>query len=379
MITTSSLPLSAVIPAAGLSSRMHRFKPLLKFGDLPMIEVVIRLFQHCGIQDIIVVTGHNRSLLEPVIQKAGARHVFNQNFETGMLGSIQKGVAKVNRESQGFFLLPVDIPAIRATTIKILVSAFKNSNENIIIPGFNQTTGHPPLIPARLIPQILGMEKDSNLGELLLSQKKYLLTQPVHDRGTLLDADTRDAYCTLAEKYLHLDIPDKEECNSIIQSLLPGEDSIQSHLALVADVALKLARAIETDLDAEKQDLPDILNKDLIQAAALLHDIKRKEKNHANAASRFLKSMEFPRVADIVAEHMTIKLNGRITEKEIVYFADKICNGNKIETDYTQRFTDKIKQTPGAETKIMQRYEDTKQIQAWIETATGQSIQAILK
>jgi len=378
MTKDPALPLSAVIPAAGLSSRMHRFKPLLNFGDRPMIEVVIRLFQHCGIQDIVVVTGHNRSLMEPIIQKTGAGHVFNQDFETGMLGSIQKGVAKISPSSKGFFLLPVDIPAIRPSTIKALVSAFENSKQNIIIPAFNKTPGHPPLIPARLIPQILGMDTNSNLGELLLSQKKFLVTQAVHDRGTLLDADTKEAYCALAKKYQRLDIPDKEECNSIIQSVIPEDTAIKHHLTLVAKVALKLALAVEKGLDSKKP-LPIILNKDLIQAAALLHDIKRKGKNHADAAGRLLKVLGFPRVADIVAEHMTIKLNDRITEKEIVYFADKICNSNKIEPDYTKRFTDKIKQAPGAQTRIFQRYEDTQQIQAWIETAAGQSIQTILQ
>jgi molybdenum cofactor cytidylyltransferase len=377
MILPQGLSLSAVIPAAGLSSRMHRFKPLLKFGNAPMLEVVIRLFQDCGIQDILVVTGHNHTLLEPIIQKTCARAVFNPAFETGMLGSIQKGVTHVQRSSRGFFLLPVDIPAVRPSTIQSLVSAFKKAKESIIIPEFNQTPGHPPLIPARLIPQILAMNPDSNLGELLLSQKEQV-HQPVLDRGILLDADTQDAYGALADKYQHLDIPDKEECNAIIQSVLPGETAIQSHLALVADIAEKLARAVEKGRPNSNGRLPR-LNKNLIQAAALLHDIKRKKENHAGAASRFLKTLGFFRVAEIVAEHMTIESGDRITEKEIVYFADKLCNGTRVEHDYTQRFAGMIQQAPGAENRIFQRYEATQHIQAGIEAAAGQSIQTILQ
>ena len=99
MTRESAIALSAVIPSAGLSSRMHQFKPLLKFGEVPMLEVVIRLFLQCGIQDILVVTGYNHSLVEPIIQKTGARAVFNPGFETGMLGSIQRGVAQVSRSS----------------------------------------------------------------------------------------------------------------------------------------------------------------------------------------------------------------------------------------------------------------------------------------
>lgn len=374
------MALSAVVPSAGLSSRMHQFKPLLKFGEMPMLEVVIRLFLQCGIRDILVVTGYNHSLVEPIIQRTGARAVFNPGFETGMLGSIQKGVAQVSRSSQGFFLLPVDIPAIRPSTILALAKAFERSLENLIIPEFNQKSGHPPLIPARLIPEIIGMDGASNLGELLLAQKQCLIRYPVHDRGILLDADTKEAYGTLAKKYRDLDIPDKEECWSIICSLLPGETAIQSHLAIVAAVALTLCAAIETNSNSNNQkDQGTCLNKDLVQAAALLHDIKRKEKNHALVGSDFLKTLGFFRVAEIVADHMTLAPGEKITEKEIVYFADKICKGHRVALDYPQRFADKIQQIPEAQKQISQRYEATRQIQTLIEAATGHPLEKILQ
>ncbi len=376
---------SAVIPAAGFSSRMHQYKPLLRFGDKTMVETVISLFQRCGIMDIIVVTGHNQDMVKPIIQRAGARPVFNPNFETGMFGSIQKGVEQIQEKSKGFFLLPVDIPAIRPSTILSIAAAFEKDCKNIIIPEFEQASGHPPLIPARLIPEILGMDLNSNLGKILLAQKECLVRHPVHDRGILLDADTKEGYEILTQKYQCLDIPDKEECNSIIQSILPGETEIQSHLTLVAKTALKLGQALEKGQNPKNNKaIPTHLNKNLIQAAALLHDIKRKEKNHARAGSLLLANLGFDQVANIVAEHMTIGHENlipedMITEKEIVYFADKLCNGSHVETDYTKRFADKIKQAPQAKTKIFQRYEATQQIQARIEAAAGRSIHTILQ
>ena len=379
------LNFSAVIPAAGFSSRMHQYKPLLRFGNTTMVETVIRLFQRCGIMDILVVTGHNQDLLKPIIQKAGARPVFNPNFETGMFGSIQKGVEQVSKESKGFFLLPVDIPAIRPATILSIVAAFEKGCNTVIIPEFEQAPGHPPLIPARLIPAILGMDSNSNLGKILLSQKDRLVHHPVYDRGILLDADTKEGYEILTQKYQCLDIPDKEECNSIIQSILPGETAIQSHLTLVAKTALKLGQALEKGQNSKNnKNISTHLNKNLIQAAALLHDIKRKEKDHARAGSLLLADLGFDQVANIVAEHMTLGPENlipedMITEKEIVYFADKLCNGSHVETNYAKRFADKIKQVPQAKTKIFQRYEATQQIQARIEAAAGRSIHTILQ
>ncbi len=137
-----------------------------------MIEVVIHLFQSCGISDIIVVTGHNKDRLEDIIRNTGARPVFNTDFKTGMLGSIQKGVRQVSSESWGFFLLPVDIAAVRPATIQTLIAAFNKHENSVLIPEFNGVTGHPPVISTRLVPSILSMDSDSNLGELLLSSKK---------------------------------------------------------------------------------------------------------------------------------------------------------------------------------------------------------------
>lgn len=379
MTAPEKTALSAVILAAGLSSRMHRFKPLLPLGDKTLVQVVIHLFQQCNILDILVVTGHNCTLLEPVIHKAGARPLFNPEFETGMLGSIQKGVSHLSEKSQGFFLLPVDIPAIRPATLQSLIKAFEGSSDQLIIPEFDLVPGHPPLIPSRLIPEILALESGSNPQEFMLSQKGQICL-PVHDRGILMDADTPAAYDLLALKYQGLDIPDLQECGSMIRSQLPGETALHAHLSLVAETALKLGRAVNQALEhPKKSDPAPCLDLDLIQAAALLHDIKRREKNHAWSGSQFLKSLGFDRVADIVAQHMTLEPGVLITEKEIVYFADKLCNGTQVEPEYAQRFADKIKQAPGAQTRIFKRYEAAHQIHRRIEAAAGRSIRSILQ
>ncbi len=146
-----------------------------------------------------------------------------------------------------------------------------------------------------------------------------------------MDADTKEDYEILSQKYQKLSIPDKTECYSIIQRFLPGETDIQSHLECVAETAMKLGAAVKkTQMDL-----------DLIQAASLLHDIKRREKHHARAGSVLVESLGFPEVADIIAEHMTIQFKNEITEKEIVYLADKLCNCNRVELDYTKRFQKK--------------------------------------
>ena len=177
--------LSAVIPAAGFSSRMKQFKPLLPLGETTLIERVIELFKAHQISDIIVVTGHNREALEPVVKKAGALPVFNPDFESGMLSSIQKGVGAIRPENADFFLLPVDIPAIRSSTLETLIQKFNTVRDRILIPFFNDSPGHPPLIPSRLKPDILNLSGGSTLRDLLLSQGDRTMPVTVQTPGSI--------------------------------------------------------------------------------------------------------------------------------------------------------------------------------------------------
>jgi len=361
--------LSAIIPAAGFSSRMKDFKPLLPFGDKTIVEQVIDLFKASQITDIVVVTGHNHTELEPFVRKAGALPVFNPDFESGMLSSIQKGVKNIRPENPGFFLLPVDIPAIRPSTIDCLIQKWLEAEDQILIPYFDDTPGHPPLIPSWLKPDILSLSSGSTLRDLFLSQTNRTMPVKVYDRGILMDADDKKGYEVVLRKFSSLHIPDKEECLAIINDTLPDNDPIRTHLAEVSFTALKIANAI-----SEKVDL------DLVIAAGLLHDIKRMEKDHAQAGAKFLAQLGFSEVSEIIARHMDIELDhySPVREKEIVYFADKICNGHGVDLNYHKRFADSLMKSPWAMTSISKRYENTQLIQARIEASAGKSIKGIL-
>ena len=49
---------AAVIAAAGLSSRMKSFKPLLPLADDTIIGTLIDTLKQAGVADIVVVIGH---------------------------------------------------------------------------------------------------------------------------------------------------------------------------------------------------------------------------------------------------------------------------------------------------------------------------------
>ena len=59
--------ISAIILAAGFSSRIKDFKPLLFLGGITLLERGILLFQTTGVRDIRVVVGHRAAELLPCL------------------------------------------------------------------------------------------------------------------------------------------------------------------------------------------------------------------------------------------------------------------------------------------------------------------------
>ena len=146
------MKLGAVILAAGYSSRMNAFKPLLEIGGISAVVRCVELFASCGLERVVVVTGHCREKVDAAIMDSGARAVFNPDFDRGMFSSIVAGTKEMDG-TDGFFLLPVDIPLVRPATVAILQEQFDGTL--LLNPSFNNTAGHPPLIPAHHYPSII--------------------------------------------------------------------------------------------------------------------------------------------------------------------------------------------------------------------------------
>ena len=87
-----------LIVAAGLSSRMGCFKPLLPLRGKTVIENTIDSMLLCGISPVVVVLGYRGREVEAVLHSrylAGTViPVYNRDFaSTDMLASIQLGAA----------------------------------------------------------------------------------------------------------------------------------------------------------------------------------------------------------------------------------------------------------------------------------------------
>jgi molybdenum cofactor cytidylyltransferase len=187
---------AVVILAAGFSSRMKQLKPLLSLGEATVTEFIISTFQSLGVQ-VFLVVGNRKEEVISGINSPGITIVYNPDFEKGMFSSIQAGIKQLGKEYQAFFILPVDIPLVKAVTIKKIMEAGIAHPQNIIYPVFRGKRGHPPLIPSGLIPEILAWTQDGGLKAYLKSREQVAMNLPVNDSFILFDIDTPEDYIKL--------------------------------------------------------------------------------------------------------------------------------------------------------------------------------------
>ncbi|MDR1702193.1 MAG: NTP transferase domain-containing protein, partial [Sporomusaceae bacterium] len=346
------MKIAGIVVAAGYSSRMGRFKPLLELGEKTVLERAVESLRQGGVEDVLVVGGHFFERLGPVLEKMRVDVVYNPIYEQGMFSSVVAGLkALLGKPAQfeAFFLLPGDIPLIRARTIRELVREGKRSGAALVQPVFNGQAGHPPLIGAKCFESILGGDSEDGLRGVLSKFAADKREVAVIDQGILLDMDLPEDYEKLVRFYAGREIPTAAECVAVLRKYQPNP-KVLKHGQKVGSVGKAIAGLLNTEAGFD-------LNLDLIEAGGYLHDLAKGKHRHARRGATLVSALGFPLLAPLVGLHMDLKFNGVIDETAIVFLADKLAQGEKIVT-ISERFDKalgKFAAQPEIEALILER------------------------
>jgi len=196
--------IAAVILAAGQSRRMGRPKSLLPLGGKPVLAHVIDTVLAAElISPVIVVTGHEPVRLEPVLADYPAiERVQNEQHERGgMLSSVQAGLAAVDGRADAVFLVLGDQPLVRPATLRTMISAYRARRPRVIVPAYAEKRGHPILLCARGVNQILALPAGATLQSYTSSRIEHRLELSVDDAGVVCDLDTPADYAAVVAQF----------------------------------------------------------------------------------------------------------------------------------------------------------------------------------
>ena len=342
---------AAVISAAGMSSRMGDFKPLMHLGGQVNILREIHTFLSAGVQQVVIVTGNRADEISTAVEKEfpgddriclvmNPDYASTPMFESVKIGLKEAGQMGFDAEQRGIFFLPVDVPLFTKFTLDALIDRFSYDPKDICIPMCDGCDGHPILIRGNALGKVLNGDDRQGLRSVLAQADLTLARVDVPDPGCMLDADTPEEYRKLEAEIEYRRTPDDACCERLLAWAGVTEEGRQHGLA-VAELAAEIAEACSEEVEAQGR----MLNIGQIRSAALLHDLLKGMDQHAERAGEMLTELGMSEVGSIVGTHTTLpeEYLETVNENLIVYLADKlVCGSRRVSLD--ERFRPKREQ-----------------------------------
>ena len=188
--------IGGIVLAAGYSSRMGDFKPLLPVAGVPALKRCIDVLTAAG-AETAVVTGCRREELAPLLREWGACEIVNPDFAEGMFTSVLAGVRHfAEKGAEMILLLPCDCAAVPKEAVRQLIACAGDKGE-YALPTYEGRNGHPLLIPRRYFGEILHFTGPGGLKGARSLHEDTLLRLSMPWQGTVLDMDTPEDYAAL--------------------------------------------------------------------------------------------------------------------------------------------------------------------------------------
>ena len=184
--------MSAIVLAAGASTRMGRAKALVPLAGRPLLAHVLSSVRRSRAQDIVVVLGHDAERIRREVPLDGARAVMNPRYAEGMSTSIRAGVQAATPGSRAFLVVLGDQPLVAPDTFDALIDRWSATGAKILIPTFRGARGNPVLLDRSLSAEIDGITGDQGCRAIFPGHSKDISEVEVDDPGVLIDVDTEE-------------------------------------------------------------------------------------------------------------------------------------------------------------------------------------------
>ena len=186
---------AAILLAAGRSSRMGAFKPLLPFGNKSVIECCIDYLRGGGVDEIVVVLGHRA---DDIRQRVSGKVKFalNPDPDSAMGASIAAGVRALPETAEATLIALVDHPAVPPAVVSTLLESWKRG-ARLVIPTWQNRGGHPVLVDLSFKAELLTLSESGGLRALFDAHRDEVTRVPVDSPFIARDMDTWDDYTSL--------------------------------------------------------------------------------------------------------------------------------------------------------------------------------------
>ncbi|HWE36234.1 MAG TPA: NTP transferase domain-containing protein [Isosphaeraceae bacterium] len=190
----------AIVPAAGLSRRMGRPKPLLEIGGMTLIARVVRALRDGGADRVIVVAPQSGRAESAEIARraaeAGAEVLVLGRETADMRESIEAGLARIEDFGaiEAVLLTPADVPGIGAGLVARVIRAGRDSAGCLARPRAGTKRGHPVYLPWAVARLIHDLPEGVGVNALVDDPGRKVIAVELDGGDALADVDTPGDY-----------------------------------------------------------------------------------------------------------------------------------------------------------------------------------------
>ncbi|MGA2666141.1 MAG: nucleotidyltransferase family protein [Nitrososphaerales archaeon] len=156
-------PISAVLLAAGRSSRFGSTKQLAVLGGETLLGRALATLRRSPVDEVIVVVGHRA---EEVARTApGARVVLNEEYGTGLASSLRVGIGAVAPGAAAAVVCLADQPFVSPRLVSRIVARHRLTGADVVASCCRAASGGalvapPVLFGRRLFAEVAGLTGD---------------------------------------------------------------------------------------------------------------------------------------------------------------------------------------------------------------------------
>ena len=204
--------INAIVPAAGLSSRMGQNKLLMCFGGKSLIEHAVDTLRASDLDEIVIVLGHDagrvRSRLEGhENQRHRVNFVHNPEYREGLSTSVRAGMGAVAKEADAIMIYLADQPLLEPHEIRRLIHAFaeaKKAGKNIVVPFFGNQRGNPVILDSSYRKMALDIDGDVGCRRIIKRYPDQVFAVQMETDHVVRDVDTPEDFGSIWMKYHEL-------------------------------------------------------------------------------------------------------------------------------------------------------------------------------
>jgi len=182
--------ISAVVLAAGASTRMGTQKLLLPVGGEPLVRRVVKAVCDAGFDDVLAVLGSEHDAVLSALVGLPIRYARNPNFLSGMGSSFRTAVENLTDSEAALFAL-ADQPFVTSAEYRTVLETYRQDHSPIVSVRYGEVMAPPHLFTREFFPELAALEHGARP---VLQRHRDRTTIVTFAPGLLADVDTREDY-----------------------------------------------------------------------------------------------------------------------------------------------------------------------------------------